>query len=446
METSTAKVVGSGNPIIAPMKIDSSKGNQVSVREISNEVVEPLSQVATTASIISPNDCFKKVISFFSMLNVLHIETHKTPFLTTIHLLEQQYKNSEAFRICFEKACQKITYADYKAKKHFAQILHAFNDYEKEFKDNATSLEVALFVTMQKIISYGSGSLNIESIKRALSQSDDQTIAQVLRDLESRCLDNFLRVETKDYTPDAYAIGLCNSPLDQTLLEIKDLIKNYNPENKPVVLLFDFDDTISIASHRFMGISNKEWADREFDKTAENKEAHIRDIFLSVCDGRAYVGFISSRSFIDGALIKLVEFLFTKEIAGALWHEKADLTDSCVDFDGTAKKDVTLLPDGKTRSWCYKDRVYLTSQTPKIDIINDIVNKLAIQHGVKSSDFFVAFCDDDGGNHEVARNAFKQMKCEETESYELLSVQTFPHEMVEEVYVYRDAVEDESLA
>ncbi|WP_313685566.1 hypothetical protein [Pantoea sp.] len=320
-------------------------------------------------------------------------------------------------------------------------MLHAFNDYEKEFKDNASGIEIALFCTMQKIISYGSGAVNIEPIKCALHQSDVQTIAPVIRDLENRCLDNYLRVETKDYTPDAYATGLCNSPLDQTLLEVKDLIKDYNPENKPVVLLLDFDDTISIASHRFMGISNKEWADREFDKTAENKEAHIRDVFLSVCAGRAYVGFISSRSFIDGALIKLVDFLITKDIAGAMWPKKSDCEDIDIKFDGTVAKDVTVFPDGKTRSWCYKDKVYLTSQTPKIEIINDIVNKLAIQHGVKPNDFFVAFCDDDGGNHEVARNAFKQMKRDGTESYELLSVQTFPHEMVEDVYVYRDDVE-----
>lgn len=443
MEASTAKVGGSGNPIIASMGVGSSESerHQVPILGISNETVEPLSLITSTIPSISPNDCFKKIISFFSSLNILHIETHKTPFLSTIHLLEAFYKNSEAFRICFEKVCQKITHADYEAKKHFAQMLHAFNDYEKEFKDNASGIEIALFCTMQKIISYGSGAVNIEPIKRALHQSDDQTIASVIRDLENRCLDNYLRVETKDYTPDAYATGLCNSPLDQTLLEVKDLIKDYNPENKPVVLLLDFDDTISIASHRFMGISNKEWADREFDKTAENKEAHIRDVFLSVCAGRAYVGFISSRSFIDGALIKLVDFLITKDIAGAMWPKKSDCEDIDIKFDGTVAKDVTVFPDGKTRSWCYKDKVYLTSQTPKIEIINDIVNKLAIQHGVKPNDFFVAFCDDDGGNHEVARNAFKQMKRDGTESYELLSVQTFPHEMVEDVYVYRDDVE-----
>lgn len=443
MEANTAKVGGSGNPIIASMGVGSSESerHQVPILGISNETIEPLSLIISTIPSISPNDCFKKIISFFSSLNILHIETHKTPFLSTIHLLEAFYKNSEAFRICFEKVCQKITHADYEAKKNFAQMLHAFNDYEKEFKDNASGIEIALFCTMQKIISYGSGAVNIEPIKRALHQSDVQTIAPVIRDLENRCLDNYLRVETKDYTPDAYATGLCNSPLDLTLLEVKDLIKDYNPENKPVVLLLDFDDTISIASHRFMGISNKEWADREFDKTAENKEAHIRDVFLSVCAGRAYVGFISSRSFIDGALIKLVDFLITKDIAGAMWPKKSDCEDIDIKFDGTVAKDVTVFPDGKTRSWCYKDKVYLTSQTPKIEIINDIVNKLAIQHGVKPNDFFVAFCDDDGGNHEVARNAFKQMKRDGTESYELLSVQTFPHEMVEDVYVYRDDVE-----
>ncbi|WP_416412486.1 hypothetical protein [Pantoea sp. App145] len=444
MDTSLAKV--SGNNVIAPVEVDSNELHQFPVSSASNNTVEPLSLIATTTFNISPNDCFKKIISFFSSLNILHIETHITPFLSTIHLLETYYQNNVAFRTCFDKACEKIAHADFKAKKHFAQILHAFNDYEKEFKDNTKSIEMALFCTMQKIISYGSGPINIEPIKRALSQTDDQTIAQVIRDLESRCLDNYLRVETRDYTPDAYATGLCNSLLDQTLLEINDLIKNYNPENKPVVLLLDFDDTISIASHRFMGISNTEWANREVDKTADNKEAHIRDVFLSVCAGRAYVGFISSRSFIDGALIKLVDFLITKDIAGAMWPKKSDCKDIDIKFDGTVAKDVTVFPDGKTRSWCYKDRVYLTSQTPKIDIINDIVNKLAIQHGVKPSDFFVAFCDDDGVNHQAARNAFKEMKRDGIESYELLSVQTFPHEMVEGVYVYRDDIEGESRA
>lgn len=443
METSLAKA--SGNNVIASMEVDSNELDQFPVSSASNNTVEPLSLIipTTPTTSISPSDGFEKIISFFSSLNILHIETHKTPFLSTIHLLEEFYNNSEAFRICFEKVCQKITHADFKAKKHYAQILHAFNDYQKEFKDNATSMEVALFGTMQKIISHGSGSLNIEPIKRALNKSDDQAILQVLKDLESHCLDNYLRVETKDYTPDAYAIGLCNSPLDQTLLEINDLIKNYNPENKPVLLLLDFDDTISIGSHRFMGISNTAWANREVDKTADKNEAYIRDIFLSVCAGRAYVGFISSRPFIDGALIKLVDFLITKDIARAIWPNESDCKDIDVKFDGTVKKDVTKFPDGKTRSWCYKDKVHLTFQTPKIDIINDIVSKLAIQHDVKPTDFFVVFCDDDGGNHEVARNAFKQMKRDETESYELLSVQTFPHEMVEEVYIFRDAVEKE---
>ncbi|MEG3127224.1 hypothetical protein SC171_03315 [Pantoea cypripedii] len=444
METGLANV--SGNNVIVPMEVDSHEPHQFPVSGASNNTVEPLSLVATTTPNISPKDCFKKVISFFSSLNILHIETHKTPFLSTIHLLEEYYQNNVAFRTCFDKACEKIAHTDVKAKKHFAQILHAFNDYEKESDGNAKTIEMALFCTIQKIISYGSGSINIEPIKRALSQSDDQAILPVLKDLDSRCLDNYLRVETKDYTPDAYASGICNSPLDLTLLEIQDLIKNYNPENKPVVLLFDFDDTISIASHRFMGLSNTEWADRETDTTADDKEKNIRDVFLSVCAGRTYVGFISSRSFIDGALMKLIDFLITKDIAGALWHNPSDCKEVDIKFDGTVAKDVTVFSNGKPRSWCYKDKVYLTSQTPKIDIINDIVNKVARQNSAKPSDFFVAFCDDDGGNHEVARNAFKQMKRDGVESYELLSVQTCPHEMVEDVYVYRDDIENESQA
>ncbi|MBP2197739.1 hypothetical protein [Pantoea cypripedii] len=443
METGVANV--SGNNVIVPSEVDSHELHQFPVSGASNNTVEPLSLVATTTPNISPSDCFKKIISFFSSLNILHIETHKTPFLSTIHLLEEFYKNSESFRICFEKVCQKITHADFKTKKHFAQILHAFNDYQKEFKDNATSVELALFCTMQKIISYGSGSINIEPIKRALGQSDDQAILPVLKDLDSRCLDNFLRVETKDYTPDAYASGICNSPLDLTLLGIQDLIKSYNPENKPVVLIFDFDDTVSISNHRFMGLSNTEWNNRENDSTAYDKEAHIRDVFLSVCAGREYVGFISSRPFIDSALMRLVDFLETKEIAGAIWQDESQ-REMKINFDGTVKKDVTTFPDGKPRWWCYNDKVYLTFHTPKIEIINDIVNKLAMKHGVKPSDFFVAFCDDDGGNHEVARNAFKQMKSDGVESYELLSVQTCPHEMVEDVYVYREGMENESQA
>ncbi|QGY29209.1 hypothetical protein [Pantoea cypripedii] len=441
METGRVKKMGF-NVTATDIDADITLSQRVPVREISNDNVQPISQTIENPYDISSEGSLKKIISLFSELNILHMETQTTPFLSTINLFQQHYESSEAFRALFDKAYQRISHADFTTRKRFAQILHALNDYEKEFNENPLSKEVALFCSMQKIISHGSGLINVGALKGTLT-CDDNTIAQVIEDLESRCLDNYLRVETKDHTPETS--GVCNSPLDLTLLEINDLIKNYNVENKRVVLLFDFDDTISITSHRFMGISNKEWADRDDDRTAYDKETHIRDVFLSVCEGRTYVGFISSRSFIDGALIKLVDFLFAKDIAGALWHDEP-APEMTINFDGTVDKDITKFPNGDVRSWCYKDKVYLTSRTPKIDIINDIVNKLATQHGVKPSDFFVAFCDDDGGNHDVARNAFKQMKRDGVESYELLSVQTFPYDMVESVYVYRDAVERESDA
>jgi hypothetical protein len=442
METNTVNV-GGNNFATTDIDADVIVSQRVPVREISNENVQPISQTIENPYDISSEGSLKKIISLFSALNVLHMETQTTPFLSTINLFQQHYESSEAFRALFDKANQRISHADFTTKKRFAQILHALNDYEKEFNANPLSQEIALFCSMQKIISYGSGLINVGALKGTLT-CDDNTIAQVREDLESRCLDNYLRVETKDHTPEAS--GVCNSPLDLTLLEINDLIRNYNVENKRVVLLFDFDDTISIASHRFMGISNKEWADRDDDRTAYDKETHIRDVFLSVCEGRTYVGFISSRSFIDGALIKLVNFLFTKDIAGALWHEKSDLNRITINFDGTVDKEITRFPDGDVRSWCYRDNVHLTSRTPKIDIITDIVNKLATQHGVKPSDFFVAFCDDDGGNHDVARNAFKEMKRAGIETCDFLSVQTFPHEDKQGVYVYRDAVDRESDA